>query len=221
MFGITDLGVFVAGTVAIVLLPGPNSLYVLTVTARGGLRLGYAGAAGVFLGDTALMLLTALGAASVMQAHPLLYSAVRWAGAAYLGYLGVVLLVRAWQAARALKEHAPASLRQFAAALAPLADPSAANVCRKALLISLLNPKAILFFLSFFVQFVDPAYAHPALTFLLLGVIVQITSLLYLSGLIFGGVRLAQAFAGKRHLSALLNATVGLLFIGFGLRLAA
>lgn len=221
MFGITDLGVFVAGTIAIVLLPGPNSIYVLTVATRGGVRLGYAGALGVFLGDAILMLLTALGAASVLQANPMLFGVIRWAGAIYLGFLGIKLVIGAWRAVREIKDHNPAPAQQLMATLKPVAETSATRICRRALLISLLNPKAILFFLSFFVQFVDPAYPHPALSFLLLGVIVQIASLLYLSALIFAGARLAQAFAGRKRLSALLSTTVGLLFIAFGLRLAS
>ena len=224
MLGITDLGVFIAGTIAIVLLPGPNSVYVLTVAARSGLRMGYAGAAGVFTGDAVLMLLTALGAASVLQANPLVYQAVRWSGAVYLSYLGIRLIWGTWLAVRETRAHAsegPTPVAQIMQSLKPVAETSVAAVYRKALFISLLNPKAILFFLSFFVQFVDPNYAYPALSFLLLGAIVQIASLLYLSGLILGGVRLAQTFAQRRRLSALLSTTVGLLFIGFGVRLAS
>jgi len=221
MFGITDIGVFVAGTIAIILLPGPNSIYVLTVAARSGVRHGYAGALGIFLGDAMLMLLTALGAASMLQAHPPLFNAVRWIGAGYLAYLGIKLIVGAWRAVRSLQSSGPLPAQQLLAALKPVAETSPLSIGRKALFISLFNPKAIFFFLSFFVQFVDPAYAHPALTFLLLGAIVQIASLLYLSVLIFAGVRLAQAFAGRKRLSALLNTTVGLLFVAFGLRLAS
>jgi leucine efflux protein len=94
-------------------------------------------------------------------------------------------------------------------------------VYRKALIVSLLNPKAIFFFISFFVQFVDPAYPNPGLTFALLGVIVQCVSLVYLSVLIVGGVKLAQTFAQRKRLSALLNSVVGMMFIAFGARLAA
>lgn len=221
MFGITDLSLFVVGTIAIVLLPGPNSMYVLTVSARHGLRMGYAGAAGVFLGDMVLMLLTALGAASVLLANPLLYTAVRWVGAAYLSYLGLRLIIGAWHTVRKPQENQPIPLQSFIVSLKQTEKVTAASVCRKAFMISLFNPKAILFFLSYFVQFVDPTYQHPALTFLLLGVVVQITSLLYLSALIFGGVRLAETFAGKRRLAAFLSTAIGLLFIGFGVRLAS
>jgi len=218
MFGILDLGVFVAGTIAIVLLPGPNSIYVLTVSTRYGLKFGYAGAFGVFLGDALLMLLTALGAASVLQANPFVYAALRWSGAAYLSYLGIKLIVGAWHSIRHQSNY-PTHGQQFLDSLKPVTESSVNQVLRKALVVSLLNPKAILFFLSFFVQFVDPAYPHPGLSFTLLGCIVQIISLLYLTALIFGGVKLAQAFSDRKILSSILSAAVGLLFIGFGLRM--
>ena len=91
---------------------------------------------------------------------------------------------------------------------------------RKALVVSLLNPKAIAFLLSFFIQFVDPAYAHPALTFLILGTIIQVLSFVYLSTLIFAGARLAAAFRARRKLASTANAGVGALFVGFGAKLA-
>ena len=219
MFGIIDLGVFVAGTIAIVLLPGPNSIYVLTVSTRCGLKFGYAGALGVFLGDALLMLLTALGAASVLQANPYVYAALRWSGAAYLSYLGIKLIIGAWCSLRTLSNHRT-DKQSLLTSLKPVTESSVNQVFRKALVVSLLNPKAILFFLSFFVQFVDPSYPHPGLSFTILGCIVQITSLFYLTALIFGGVKLAQAFSDRKILSSILSATVGLLFIGFGFRLA-
>jgi leucine efflux protein len=71
------------------------------------------------------------------------------------------------------------------------------------------------------VQFVDPTYANPGVTFAMLGLIVQCVSVLYLSMLIVGGVKLANTFAKRKRLSALLNSVVGLMFIAFGVRLAA
>jgi len=87
-------------------------------------------------------------------------------------------------------------------------------------LISLLNPKAIFFFISFFVQFVDPRYEYPVLTFLLLGVIVQICSVAYLSALIHGGAHLANRMRRHPRLNALGAGTVGGIFIWFGIKLA-
>jgi len=102
----------------------------------------------------------------------------------------------------------------------PTSPTQSGNPFRTALLISLMNPKAILFFVSFFIQFVSPSYAYPALSFLVLGVIVQVCSITYLSALIWGGAGLAGYFGRRRKLSAASMGLVGLLFVGFGVRLA-
>ena len=83
-----------------------------------------------------------------------------------------------------------------------------------------MNPKAILFFVSFFIQFVDPAYPHAALSFCILGLIVQFFSALYLSALIFGGAHLAMQFRRRRRLSAVATGGVGGLFLSFSAKLA-
>lgn len=209
-YGITDLTAFVLGTIFIVLLPGPNSLYVMTVASRWGVAAGYRGACGIFLGDTVLMILAASGVASLLQATPALFMGLKYAGAAYLAWLGFGLLRSAISSWRQ-KPDTPA------ASPVPL---DAARPFRMALTISLMNPKAIFFFISFFIQFVAPDYAHPELSFLILGVIVQICSALYLSVLIFGGAHLAEVFRRRRRLAAITTGGVGALFIGFGARLA-
>ena len=86
--------------------------------------------------------------------------------------------------------------------------------------ISLLNPKAILFFISFFIQFVDPGYPWPALSFVLLGLIAQVTSALYLTTLIFTGTFLAAQFHRRRRLAAGGTTAVAALFLGFSIKLA-
>ena len=91
---------------------------------------------------------------------------------------------------------------------------------RRALVISLLNPKAILFFVAFFVQFVDPAYAHPAVSFLALGTLATLASAAYLTVLIFAGTHLAAAFRRRKALSAGATSVVGGVFVGFAVKLA-
>ena len=215
-YGITDLATFILGTIFIVLLPGPNSLYVMTVASRHGIAAGYRGAAGIFAGDTVLMLLSTAGAASLLRSTPLAFMVVKYVGAGYLAWLGLGL-VRAGLAAWRQRQDRPGPVRVDAAAPGR-SDPG--QPMRTAFLISLMNPKAILFFVSFFIQFVDPAYPQPALSFLLLGLIVQVCSALYLSALIFGGARLAQQFSRSPLLSAVGMAAIGFLFVGFGVKLA-
>lgn len=211
MLGVTDLWTYVLGTIAIVLLPGPNSVYVLSTAARHGVRAGYRAAAGVFLGDWVLMIATALGVASLLRAYPPLFLVVKYAGAAYLAYVGITMAVAALR-----------RLRRSPTTPAPVVVEAAGvgRPFRRALVISILNPKAILFMISFFIQFVDPTYAYPAVSFLLLGVILQIFSMLYLSALIFGGTYLASQFRRRRRLASGLTAGVGAIFVGFSIRLA-
>ncbi|CAM3883438.1 leucine efflux protein LeuE [Roseateles saccharophilus] len=209
MFGITDLGTFIAAAIFIILLPGPNSLYVLSVAAQRGVRAGYTAACGVFVGDTVLMTAAAAGGASLLMSSPQIFFVVKMVGAAYLGWVGLQLLrgaLNTWRGDGKADE-APRVV-------------DANQPFRKALVVSLLNPKAIAFLLSFFIQFVDPAYPRPALTFLILGSIIQVLSFLYLSTLIFAGARLAAAFRARRRLASTANAGVGALFVGFGAKLA-
>ncbi|EGE42266.1 leucine efflux protein LeuE [Streptomyces griseus] len=226
MLGVTDLPTYLAGLALIVLLPGPNSLYVLSVAARRGVRTGYSAAAGVWTGDAILMTLSALGAASLLQTTPLLFAVVKYAGAAYLTWMAIGMLRAAaalWRERHRrtaeLVETVDASGTADAAgasgAVAPVERPY-----RRALVVSLINPKAILFLISFFVQFVDPGYAYPALSFLVLGTLLQLASFAYLSVLIFGGTRLAAAFRRRKRLSAGATSAAGVLFLGFAAKLS-
>ncbi|GIM89419.1 leucine efflux protein LeuE [Paractinoplanes toevensis] len=242
MLGITDFWTYVLGSAAIILLPGPNSIFVLSVGARRGVRAGYRAAAGVFLGDTVLMTLSAAGVASLLRTYPPLFLVIKYAGAAYLLWVGLGIIRGALRrlrqrssptagsvgaANRAGAGTAEAGARQMSTAEADTrpagsaAEPSdLRHPFRRAAVISLLNPKAILFFVSFFIQFVEPGYPHPALSFLVLGAVVQLFSSLYLTALIFGGKFLAGQFRRRRKLAAGAATGVGALFVGFGIKLA-
>lgn len=210
-YGVTDLWTYVFGALGIILLPGPNSLFVLSVATARGIKAGYQGAVGVFVGDTILLMATALGAAGLLRSNPALFMVVKYSGAAYLAWMGVNLMGAAIQKWRSTD--APV-------AVVPELPINLAHPFKRALVISLLNPKAILFLLSFFVQFIDPAYETPAVPFLILSAIVMAFSALYLSVLIFAGARLAQAFSQRKRVSASLSSAVGGLFVWFGAKLA-
>ncbi|MGV9419283.1 leucine efflux protein LeuE [Streptomyces sp. NPDC003674] len=210
MFGVIDLPTYLAGLVLIVLLPGPNSLYVLSVAARRGVRSGYTAAAGVWCGDTVLMTLSAAGVASLLQANAVLFDIVKYAGAGYLTWLAIGMMRSAWQMWRTRREQA---VEDAAPAVAAEERPF-----RRALVVSLFNPKAILFFVAFFVQFVSKS--NPVMGFMTLGVLAQVASVLYLSALIFGGSRLAAGFRRRRTLSAGATSAAGALFLGFAVKLS-
>ena len=210
-YGVTDIWTYVIGAFGIILLPGPNSLFILSVATAQGVKAGYQGALGVFLGDVVLLTLTAFGAAGLLHTYPALFILVKYAGAAYLSWVGLNLVwsaLRQWRSADVPEE------------MAPIVHAHLTHPFKRALVISVLNPKAILFLLSFFVQFIDPSYPNPAIPFLILSAIVMTFSALYLSVLIFTGARLAQGFRSRKKLSASLSSAVGGMFVWFGLKLA-
>ncbi|MFI2027969.1 leucine efflux protein LeuE [Streptomyces buecherae] len=252
MLGITDLPTYLAGLALIILLPGPNSLYVVSVAARRGPRVAYQAAGGVLCGDTVLMVLSAGGVASLLKASPVAFTIVKFAGAGYLTWLAIGMLRGAWalwhrraeradlaDAARGADGGAAAARGAdggAAAALSTDATQAAGGTAgqgaavkgrasgerpfRRALVVSLLNPKAILFFISFFVQFVDPDYPHPVLSFVALGAWAQLFSITYLSILIFSGTFLAATFRRRKRLTAGLSAGAGAAFLGFAVKLS-
>lgn len=209
-FGITDLATYLIGTLLIILLPGPNSLYVMATASRFGQKAAYRATCGVLAGDTILMLLTVIGAASLLRTIPSLFLALKVLGAVYLGWIAIQLLSAGYHGWKNRNN----TDSQSSSVVQPIADPF-----KRALSISLLNPKAILFFVSFFIQFVDPTYPYPALSFLILGIMLQIMSFAYLSSLIIAGTKLAGFFSSHRLLSAVGISAVGMLFFGFAIKL--
>jgi leucine efflux protein len=184
----------------------------MSIASRFGIKAGYKSAFGVYTGDLILILLTALGAASLLHAFPWVFTLLKIIGAIYLSYLGIKLLIAAYHTWNVLHSTTQiATVEKNIEQLQPF---------KTALTISILNPKAILFYLSFFVQFVDPDYPYPAITFTALAVILQIISMSYLTVLIFSGAKLASYFTSRYKVTASCVAAVGLLFCGFGIKLA-
>ena len=210
--GIIDFPTYLLGTFLTILFPGPNSLYVLTITAQKGWRSGMWAAIGIFIGDSVLMIGIALGAATLLKSSPTIFNIVRTLGALYLAYLGVGL-VRAgkarWSASNYAVSHRDAS-QSFINGLHPFIA---------ALALSLTNPKAIFFFVSFFAQFIRPDFAYPIHTFFYLACVLQLMSMSYLTGLIYMGQIFLRFFQGRPRWAAVLWIFVGVLLIAFAIRL--
>lgn len=211
MFGITDPIAYLIGVIVIITLPGPNSLYCLSVSAGQGKGAGAKAMAGILVGDTLLILATVLGAGTLLKMYPTIFDGIKLIGGCYLAYLGTRLIMGAYQTFK--NRH----LIKDKAFNPPKVAPQ--NYFYRSLSLSLTNPKAILFFLSFFVQFVRPDYDKPFLTFFVLAVILQIVSFLYLTLLIFSGKKLADTFGSRPMIMMVAMVGVGGLFIGFGVSL--
>ncbi|MBF7685228.1 leucine efflux protein LeuE [Acinetobacter sp. B10A] len=214
MLGIINLSTFIIGTVMIIILPGPNSFYTLSIASKYGVKAGYKAALGVISGDFILILATIFGAASLLHSFPILFLALKSVGAIYLSYLGIKLIkhsIFTWK-----NRNRPVAREAITLNVTHKKE----TPYKTALTISLLNPKAILFFLSFFIQFVDPKNDSPLLSFLVLSLILEAISITYLTLLIFSGIKLSGYFAKNLRLTSISILIVGFLFIGFGIKLA-
>jgi leucine efflux protein len=208
--GIVDFSSYLLGTIFIILLPGPNSLYVLTIALQKGWRSGAWGAIGIFIGDSLLMLAVAFGAASILISSPIAFSMVRTVGAMYLAWMGYGLLRSGQQRWSKGAEAKAYEIQTRLMQMHPLVA---------ALSLSLTNPKAIFFFIAFFSQFIRPDFANPAYTFFYLAIVLQILSMAYLASLICVGQIFLKFFQRQPRLVASLWILSGILFIGFAIRL--
>ena len=160
MLGVADYGAFVAAILIFLAIPGPGNLALITSTGKGGIRGGLAATFGVIAGDQVLMWLAVAGVAALLQAAPLLFGAVQWLGAAYLAWLGWRMIV-----AR------PGD--------APVVRIQPRHYFRQAMMITLLNPKAIVFYMAFFPLFVDPARHQGLATFGVMAATIAVLTFLY------------------------------------------
>lgn len=194
---------FVAASLLLVVTPGAGTLSILGALSGGGLRAGYAAQAGLLAGDLILIALAGGGVAALLAAHPGWFELLRYAGAFYLAWLGANLLFRR---------------NGGAAAVTAPAQHSAGACFRRSLLITLANPKAILFFMAFFPQFLEAGRASPA-GFAQLAAVFCLINMLYLALLVWLAGRLRRrAFAPGARL--LLNRLLGVCFLSLGIKYA-
>jgi threonine/homoserine/homoserine lactone efflux protein len=205
MFGATDLALFVVSGLLLNITPGPDTLYIVARTASQGWRAGAVAALGIGTGLFVHTLAAAVGLSAVLAASAAAFIIVKWAGAAYLVYVGVSLLL----ARPAIHPPAPA-----------LHAAELKTVFLQGFLTNILNPKVALFFLAFLPQFVDPGAANKALAFLFLGFVFNVNGTLWNLFVAWSAARVASRIDGSGGFALWLNRTVGALFLYLGLRLA-
>jgi len=201
MYGITDYGAFCAAIVLFLALPGPGTFALLTSTGKGGFRAGAAATLGVIVGDQVLLWLAVAGVAALLAANPVLFKAVQYAGAAYLAWIGVKLLLSKGDGSAAPIRIEP---RDYA---------------RQAFVITLLNPKAIVFYMAFFPLFIDPATHRGLPTFGAMALTIAAITAVYCLTLCAFAHAVAAQVRAHRKLARALERLAGLFLIGFGIRL--
>lgn len=202
MFDIQHYPSFIAAVLVFQAVPGPGTLAILNATARNGIGAGMGAVAGTLVGDFAYMLAAVLGLAAVMNANPMLFTALQWFGAGYLIWIGLQLLQ-----ARSPATHGDAEPRR-----------SAWVYFRQAFAVSLTNPKVMLFFVAFFPLFLR-ADSSPAT---LAAMMLHVTglSLVYQTALVLAGNAVAQRLAALPGARRLATRLAGIALIGFGAKLA-
>jgi leucine efflux protein len=192
---------FSLASVAVVLAPGPGSVFVAKTAATFCVQDGFMAMLGIMVGDACLILLSLLGLSALFLAHPSLFYIIRLAGAGYLVFLGIQLIF-----ARSKREgdgvHAHGS--SF----------------RQAVSITLLNPKALFFFMAFFPVFIRSAENGLVAAYVAMTLVFMTISAAYLFSLIHASAKLALAFQQDQKLKLVAHKLCGCILIGFGLKVA-
>lgn len=206
MLGTVDLGVFVVAGLILNLTPGADMLYIASRSAAQGTKAGVIAALGIGAGCLVHILFATFGLSVILASSALAFAVVKFAGAAYLIYLGITTLL---------------SLRAKDEVKAEAARPlSSARIFRQAVLINVLNPKVALFFMALLPQFVSPQAAHPALSFLFLGCLFDFNGTIVNVIFALFSSRIADRCRQSSLLGRLGRTAVAGLFIALGLRLA-
>ena len=201
MFGVADYGAFVAAILIFLAIPGPGNLALITSTGKGGIAGGLAATFGVIAGDQMLMWSAVAGVAALLAAYPAAFRAVQWLGAAYLAWLGLRMLLAK-----------PGD--------APVLHIEPRQYFKQAGLITLLNPKAIVFYMAFFPLFVDPARHQGLVTFGFMAATVAVLTFLYGLGAVLLTHFLAERMRANPRVGQVLEKFAGLCLVGFGVKLA-
>ena len=201
MFGVADYGAFVIAIIIFLLIPGPGNLALITSTGKGGIRGGLAATLGLMVGDQFLMWMAVAGVAALLTAYPPAFHAVQWLGAAYLAWLGLRMLLAK-----------PGDK--------PVLNIRAGQYARQAFMITLLNPKAIVFYMAFFPLFVDPARHQGLATFGFMALTIAVLTFAYALAVVLLTHFLAERMRANPAVAQALQKLAGLFLIGFGIKLA-
>ena len=201
MVAIADYPSFVVAVVVFLMIPGPGNLALVTSTGKGGTPGGLAETLGVIVGDQVLMWLAVAGVAALLVTRPTAFHAVQWAGAGYLAWLGLRMLL------------AKPGDR-------PVLTIRAGRYFRQAFAITLLNPKAIVFYMAFFPLFVDPSRPAGIATFTAMAATIAVLTFAYGAIVTVLTHRLASRLRADPRIGRVFGRAAGVFMIGFGIKLA-
>lgn len=209
MFGIENYWGFIAAGILLNIIPGSDSMYIITRSVSQGQKAGIYSVLGIISGILIHTLLAALGLSVLLANSPTAFTLVKYIGASYLCYLGFKMLTS--------KQDALLTASLTENRLTKALDYQ--KIYKQGMLTNTLNPKVALFFLAFFPQFVDPSYAHSTLSFLILGLTFAMTSVIWCLCLALLASRFSQKLRENPTIESVLNKISGVVFIGLGIKL--
>jgi threonine/homoserine/homoserine lactone efflux protein len=210
MFGITQFSFFIVAVLLLNATPGPDTAYIVGRSVGQGRGAGLVSALGISAGCCVHSLACAFGLTALLAASAAAFTVIKLAGAIYLVYLGAMLLLK--RPAADLRDEAPV-------------PPAAALRSLRALFLqgfwtNVLNPKVVLFFVSFFPQFVSAGSPHKTLAFLVLGGVFVAMSTVWNSGVAWLAGGITRRVGNNPSLRRWLDRVIGSAFVGLGIKLA-
>ena len=206
MLGIHDFWLFVVACLLLNVTPGPDTAYIVGRSVQLGWRAGFAATLGISAGCIVHVVAAAVGLSALLAASAIAFLAVKLIGAAYLMYIGLrMLMVRASPAAAAIIDRPALSFAQ---------------IFRQGALTNVFNPKVALFFLAFLPQFVDADAASKPMAFIALGTVFTTTGTLWSLGVAVFAAKAAGRMRRSGRATLWINRTLGIVFIGLGVRVA-
>lgn len=196
---------FTVASTAVVLAPGPGSVFVAKTAGSAGAKAGHKAMFGIMLGDTCLITLSLLGISALFMTHPPLFHAVRLVGAGYLIFLGLQSIF----AKKNKKKDQSVIFRNSVLSL------------RRAFIITLFNPKAVFFFMAFFPVFIQSTQGGLLVPYIGMTSVFMVISFTYLYILSYISSKVGLAFQENRAIQSITRKVCGCLFIGFGIKAAA
>jgi threonine/homoserine/homoserine lactone efflux protein len=205
VFGIHDFSIFLVTSILLNLTPGTDTFYILGQSVSQGRSAGIASALGIASGAVVHTFAAALGLSALLAASATAFLVLKLAGAAYLVYLGVRMVL---------------ARQTMSSVTADFSSSGLLAVYCRGLLTNVLNPKVALFFLAFLPQFIAADSHDTYLAFAALGLCFVFTSTIWCFCLAWFASGLRDRLDGNRKFAAALNSVAGGLFIFLGLRLA-
>lgn len=204
MVGIQHYETFLMAGILLNLTPGNDTIYILSRTIAQGRKAGIMSVLGIATGSLVHTFFAAAGLSVIIAQSPILFNIIKYAGAAYLFYIGVKMI---FSKSSVIKLDQPE-------------DEKYKKIYTQAVLTNVLNPKVALFFISFLPQFIDPAYSNHYLSFIVLGLSFTATGTLWCLLLALFASLISAALVKNKRTGNYLNKACGFILVALGIRVA-